>query len=226
MSTQDLCPQFAWKAFCVVVLSAVALCGRAQQNNAASVQFVADGMCCQGCAQKIAAQLYTAPGVTKVDADLPTHTVTVTFRPSPKLKLETLWRAVEKADGRPSKFVTAQGTYTLVRPEYLQLSTQLPAGEYSVIAGRELSDSSASAVIKQLSAVRNVTSVNFDAANDTFFVQTAADPLSPWTVILAVEQCGLSMESITGPYGKFSVERPAPRSAQNDSTQQQQGAVR
>ena len=105
----------------------------AAQGATERIQIVAPAMCCKGCAQKVAAQLYTAPGVSNVEADVPSHTVTVTFKPSPKLTLGGLWLAAEKADGKPSKLVTPQATYTLQRPEQLQLTEPLAPGRYWVV---------------------------------------------------------------------------------------------
>ncbi|HEX2474232.1 MAG TPA: heavy-metal-associated domain-containing protein, partial [Lacipirellulaceae bacterium] len=98
-------------------ISANDCCSAAQEHVYINVQITADDMCCQGCAQKVAAQLYAAPGVTTVATDVPNRTVKVTAKPSAKLTLERLWRAVEKGKGGPSKLVTAQATYTLIKAE-------------------------------------------------------------------------------------------------------------
>ena len=98
------------------------------QQTVFKVQIVADDMCCKGCAQKVAAQLYAAPGVTSVQADVPNRLVTVTAKPSPKLTVERLWQAVEQGKGGPSKLVTPQATYVLFRAESLPAEQRLPIG--------------------------------------------------------------------------------------------------
>ena len=213
-------------------LCSCVLAGRAnaqQQQQVAQVQIVADGMCCNGCAQKVGAQLYTAPGVSNVQADVPNHLVTVTFRPSPKLTLGGLWAATERADGKPSKLVTSQAIYTLQRPEQLRLTEPLQPGRYWVVVEKLGNEESTAKAIKQLSSIRNVKSVSCDAPNRTFFLETAStEPLSPWMLLAAVEQCGSSAQSITGPHGVFTIERPKQQAVQSTASQQsqQQGIVR
>lgn len=215
-------------ALLTLLLSAgLASAAAAQQQAPVKIQIIADGMCCQGCAQKIAAQLYAAPGVSNVEADVASHTVVVTFKPSPKLTLAGLWHATEKADGKPSKLVTSQATYLLQRPEQLKLSQPLAPGRYWVVVGNLTSTNEVQNISRQLSAVRGVKSVDFDAANRTFFVQTAnTDFLSPWSLLVAVDQSGHNTSSVTGPHGLFMVERAVERAAQANQFQQQQGGVR
>jgi copper chaperone CopZ len=198
----------------------------AAQAAAEKVQIVASGMCCKGCAQKVAAQLYAAPGVSNVEADLPSRTVTVTFKPSPKLTLSGLWQATEKADGKPTKLVTPRATYTLQRPEQLQLAQPLAPGRYWVVLNNPSSSVSIQEISKRLYSVRGVKTVSFDAPNRTFFVESAtAEPLSPWNLVAAVEQAGQNAASITGPHGVFTIEHPAETAVRTNQSQQQ-GAVR
>lgn len=199
----------------------------ANQPGTEKIQIVANGMCCNGCAQKVAAQLYTAPGVSNVEADVPSHTVTITCKPSQRLTLGGLWQATEKADGKPSKLVTSQATYTLQRPEQLQLKEPLVPGRYWVVVQKLTNNDGAEVITKRLYAVRGVKNVSLDTASRTFFVESDAnEALSPWSLMAAVEQSGHATESITGPQGIFTIERPVAKSASVYSTQQFQGAVR
>ena len=69
-------------------------------------------------------------------------------------------------------------------------------------------------ISKRLYAVRGVKNVSLDAASRTFFVESDANaPLSPWSLMAAVEQSGLATESITGPQGVFTIERSAEKAA-------------
>lgn len=199
------------------------------QQATMQAQIVADGMCCNGCAQKIAAQLYAAPGVTNVQADVPSHTLTVTFRPSPKLTFGGIWGAVERGDGKPSRLTVAQTTYTLQRPEQLKLDQPLQPGQYWVVVEKLKSDQDTALLTKQLSSIRGVKSVKFDASSKTFFVETSpTDILSPFTAQTVVSETGHSMVTITGPYGVFAVERGAQQANRSTASQQPQvqGTIR
>ena len=143
----------------------------AQQEQIAQVQIVAAGVCCNGCAQKVGAQLYTEPGVSNVQADVPNHLVTITFRPSPKLTLGRLWAATERGDGKPSKLVTSQATYTLQRPEQLQLTEPLQPGHYWVVVEKLGSEESIGKAIKNLSENRPIASVRINLV-ETLNVRT------------------------------------------------------
>jgi len=187
-------------------------------------------MCCKGCAQKVASQLYAAPGVSNVEIDLPNHTVIVTARPSPKLTLGHLWQAAEQGDGKPSKLITSQATYTLQRPEQLQLTEPLAPGRYWVVVRNLESNDGAQKIAKQLYAVRGIKTVRADIQKRVLFIESAnQDVVSPWNLASAVAQAGDSAESITGPHGVLTIE-PAPKANQSSAVRptypQTQGGVR
>lgn len=206
----------------LVVVAIVSQNAWAQQATM-QAQIVADGMCCNGCAQKIAAQLYAAPGVTNVQADVPSHTLTVTFRPSPKLTFGGIWGAVERGDGKPSRLTVAQTTYTLQRPEQLQLAQPLQPGQYWVVVEKLKGDQETAQLTKQLSSIRGVRSVKCDVPSRTFFVETSpTDILSPFTTQTVVSEAGHSMVTITGPYGVFAVERGTEQVNRSTASQQPQ----
>jgi len=184
----------------------------AQQPVYLNVQITADEMCCQGCAQKIAAQLYAAPGVTAVVADVPNRTVKVTAKPSPKLTLERLWRAVEKGKGSPSKLVTTQATYTLTRAEKLKPSERLAPGQYIVELPQLPDAAHIQKTISLLQAIPGVQDITPDASTRTLKIQSAIDkPLSEWTLIRVVKQSGQSPLLVAGPHGRLTIEYAAQR---------------
>jgi copper chaperone CopZ len=180
------------------------------QHGVWKIQIVAKDMCCKGCAQKVGAQLYTVPGVTSVAADVPGRTVTVTAKPSPKLTLERLWRAVEQGKGGPSKLVSPQGSYVLTRPENLRPEDRLPPGQYSLVF-RTLHDrDSAQRIANQLYLIRGVKNVRIDAAKHAMLIESASDSiLSPWALITAVERARVEPIAVGGPHGLLTIERPA-----------------
>jgi copper chaperone CopZ len=70
------------------------------------------GMCCAGCAKKIAKKLVQVVGVEKAEPDLATKSVKVTPRPRMVLSPKALWEAVETADEQPTKLQGPAGTFT------------------------------------------------------------------------------------------------------------------
>ncbi|HJT76950.1 MAG TPA: heavy-metal-associated domain-containing protein [Gemmataceae bacterium] len=69
-------------------------------------------MHCQGCAKKVADQLYQVRGVAAVQANVQAKTLTVTPRAQAILSPRDLWEAVEKADKRPTRLQGPSGTFT------------------------------------------------------------------------------------------------------------------
>lgn len=204
------------KTYCPVL--AVILIAAASARSAETVrpietatfQIVADGMCCNGCAKNIAAQLYAAPGVTNVQADVATHTVVVTAKPSPKLTLEKLWDAVEKGKGKPSKLTTPAAAYALTRLEELTPEERPTAGVYTVVVAELKDKTAAEKIAKNLYAIEGVQSVSFDAQQQALIVQPASGAyLSPWKLGGTVEQAQAQPLVITGPHGRFTIERLA-----------------
>jgi copper chaperone CopZ len=202
------------------LLNAVAIMSGSGQIMAANerdtfrAQFVADDMCCQGCAQKVAGQLYAAPGVTSVEADIPNRRVKVTASRTAKLTLERLWRAVEKGKGGPSKLITAEATYTLTRPSQLKPDQRLPPGRY-VVEGEQSDDQEAALnVAQRLKTVRGVQHVRVDPAESAFYIRCTSDEsVSMWTLAAIMEKAGRIPMTIAGPHGLLRVERTAVQSA-------------
>lgn len=200
------------------------------QQGVLKVQIVCNDMCCDGCAQTIAAQLYAAPGVTKVESDVPSRVITVTAKASPKLTLERLWHAAEQGKGGPSKLVGPNATYAWVRPESLKPEQRWPAGKYFVVMRTLQDKEKAQLIAEQLHSVRGVESVQIDMAQRALFIQSASDSvLSPWALLAAAERVQTDPHVIGGSYGVFIIERPADatRAASTQAGQSQsQGAVR
>lgn len=202
----------------------------ANDGSVFKVQIVDDAMCCKGCAQKIAAQLYAAPGVTGVEVDLPNRTVVVTAKPSPKLTLELLWRAVEKGQGKPSRLATATAIYTLTRPEKLMPEERPTDGKYLLVVREMNSEAATQKIADQLYAVRGVKSIGVDMAQRMLVIEPSnPEPLSPWALASAVEKAGDAPLAVSGPHGVFRIEwsaSAAPRAAVRPSVYQPQGGVR
>lgn len=203
--------------------------GQAAPNaSSATYEIVADGMCCQGCAKKVAAQLYTAPGVMNVKADVPNRLVTITAKPSPKLTLEKLWKAVEQAKGKPSQLTTSNAIYTLIGPDQLKPEEQPATGVYTVYVADMHDMQRAEKVAGQLRAIRGIESLSVDLANGALLVKPVPKiELSPWALAAAVGQAEQSPVAVTGPFGRISIEpvtQEAP-SAVLSSRQPAQGTV-
>lgn len=200
------------------------------QQAVFTVQIVADDMCCKGCAQKVAAQLYAAPGVTSVQADVPNRLVTVTAKASPKLTVERLWQAVEHGKGGPSKLVAPQATYILFRPESLPAEQRLPIGRYSLEVKSMQNKDMAQQIASQIYSLRDVQDVGVDLEQRKLFVQSKyGAALSPWALAIAAERAQGKPVAVAGPFGVLMIERSEtadPTTAAKPSYSQKQGEVR
>ncbi len=92
---------------------AVGLLGNVlQAANPAPTAITIPDMHCQGCAKKVAAQLYQVPGVAAVQADMQAKMLTVAPKSQAVLSPRLLWEAVEKAGKQPSRLQGPSGTFT------------------------------------------------------------------------------------------------------------------
>jgi copper chaperone CopZ len=193
-----------------------ALGGQLAAKEAAhiEVRVVADNMCCQGCAQKVAAQLYAAPGVTDVRTDVPQRFVKITAKPSPKLTLERLWRAVEKGKGAPSKLITAQATYTMTSREQELPSERLPVGRYVIKVAKLQQTADLQPIIASLRSMPGVQHVDADMSQQTVTIQSSSNqPLSEWALVRVVKQFGSLPVRVSGPFGSLTIEYALERGA-------------
>lgn len=194
------------------------------------VQIVDEKMCCNGCAQKVASQLYALPGVKSVEADVPNRLVTVTAQPSSKLTLDRIWHAVQQAKGQPSKLVTPRATYSLTGPENLKPEQRMPVGRYSLVVRTMDSKESAQQIAHQLYAVQGVTKVSMDLAQQALFIESADKAvLSPLALAGAVERAGHEPIAVGGPHGLLTIERQEranATAAANRNYPQTQGGIR
>lgn len=209
----------------VVILSLTSsglFTARAAAADVATYEITADEMCCGGCAKKVAAQLYTAPGVSNVKADVAGRTVTITAKPSPKLTVEKLWSAVEKGKGKPSKLVSPEATYTLTPLD--PATQQASAGVYTVVVLDLKANGMADKVGRELQTIRGVKTVILHLDQDSLVVE--AHPgvhLSPFALASAVERCGQQPSAVLGSYGQLTIE---PNAAKVSASQTTKGSVR
>lgn len=180
----------------------------------ATYEIIADGMCCQGCAKNVAAQLYAAPGVINVQTDVPTRTVTITAKPSPKLTLEKLWNAVEKAKGKPSQLATSQAVYKLTPTDQLKPDEHPAAGVYTLLVANMHDMKQVERIVAQLRPIRGIESYSVDLAQGALFVKPAPNvQLSPWALAAAVGQAEQSPVAVAGPFGRIRIEPVAQQAA-------------
>lgn len=190
--------------------------------DAVTYEITADEMCCAGCAKKVAAQLYTAPGVSNVKANVAGRTVTITAKPSPKLTMEKLWTAVEKGKGKPSKLISPAATYTLTP---LDPATQrASAGVYTVVVVDLKANGVADKVGRELQKIRGVKTVVFHLDQDALVIESHPGVLlSPFALATAVERSGQQPSAIVGSYGQLTIE---PSTAKVSARQATKGSVR
>ncbi|TWT43488.1 cation transporter [Botrimarina hoheduenensis] len=209
-------------------IASLALCALATQPAALAappqpairqVQIVDEAMCCAGCARKVSGQLYATRGVREVGVDMKSRTLTVSLpEPTPAM-LGQLWHAVEKGNGTPTKLVTAEATYTLVRPESNTADQIASTDRPLVIAIDNLHcQGCASKIAGQLYAIKGVTKVSVDRERGLLFVESSRAPqLSPWTFIEAVAKANERPLAVSGSHGELSIEwvtAAAPKSHQ------------
>ncbi len=194
----------------VVAVAAMATAGQAAPPMAGldSVQIVAEKMCCKGCARKVSGQLYAARGVREVGVAMSTHTVTVSLPRPSATALGQLWEAVEKGEGGPTKLVTAEATYSLVRAEVggeslAQPSTQPP----TIVIDNLHCKGCAKKIAAQLYAVKGVTKVSVDMERETLYVESRPNTTpSPWRLVDAVRNAKERPIAVSGPYGTLAIE--------------------
>lgn len=96
----------------VALLVVLALGTALSAANPAPTTITVPEMHCVGCAKKMATKLYEVPGVAKVQADVPTTTLTVAPKAEQPPSPRALWEAVEKAGYKPGKLIGPSGTFT------------------------------------------------------------------------------------------------------------------
>jgi copper chaperone CopZ len=185
-------------------------------------EITADEMCCAGCAKKVAAQLYTAPGVSNVNANVAERTVTVTAKPSPKLTVEKLWSAVEKGKGKPSKLISPEATYALTPLD--PATQQVSVGHYTIVVVDLKANGIAEKVGREVQTIRGVKTVVLHLDQDSLVVESHPGVhLSPFALASAVERSGQQPSAIIGSYGQLRIE---PSTAKLSARQAMKGSVR
>ncbi len=176
------------------------------------VQIVAADMCCKGCAQKTAGQLYAAPGVTAVDANLKNKTILVTVSQQKGASLEQLWQAVALGEGGPSKLTTANAIYTFASTDVSANKRSLPKGTTYVVIDNLHCKGCAKKIAAQLYTIRGVNKVSADMKQNTLIVNSEnGQDLSPWALIRAVTNAKERPVTIVGTSGQMNIQWTTPK---------------
>lgn len=213
-------------AVCVVATNAPAFAA-APRLSAGQVQITDEAMCCAGCARKVSGQLYATRGVKEVGVDMKLRTLTVSLPQPTPVMLGQLWHAVEKGNGTPTKLVTAEATYTLVRPEAdpaTEPSTtpQRVASPLTIVIDNLHCQGCAKKIAAQLYTLKGVTRVSVDMEKEMLFVETHRDvQLSPWALIDAVAKANERPVAIFGNYGELRIEWATKAKTKNHQQAQQ-----
>lgn len=168
------------------------------------VQIVAADMCCKGCVQKVSGQLYAAPGVMEVSANLENRTVLVTVSQKKGATLEQLWQAVAAGKGGPTQLATANATFTLTPAESLDKTQILPATKSHIIVENLGLEGKAQNIANQLYTTEGVVKVSVDAQQNALIV-TSQQAISPWALIAAVTKAQERPVAIVGAYGLMNI---------------------
>lgn len=184
------------------------------------VQIVAADMCCKGCVQKVSGQLYAAPGVMEVSANLENRTVVVTVSQKKGATLEQLWQAVAAGKGGPTQLTTSNATFTLTPAASLDKSQILPATKSLIIVENLSYEGRAQKIANQLYTTDGVVKVSADAPQNTLIV-TSQQAISPWALIAAVTKAQERPVAIQGAYGQLSIAWSANKSGITNQQAQQ-----
>lgn len=168
------------------------------------VQIYAADMCCKGCVQKVSGQLYAAPGVMEVSANLENRTVVVTVSQKKGATLEQLWQAVAAGKGGPTQLTTANATFTLTPAESLDKTQLLPATKSHIIVENLGFEGRAQKIANQLYTTEGVVKVSVDAQQNALIV-TSQQAISPWALIAAVARAQERPMAIVGAYGQMNI---------------------
>jgi copper chaperone CopZ len=189
----------------IICMGILGVCAQKAPAESYQVEIVAADMCCKGCVQKVAGQLYAAPGVTTVDANLENRTVVVTVSGNKRPSLEQLWQAVAAGKGGPTELRANDATFKLTPPEALDKSLRLPATTNYVIIENLNHEGRAQRIANQLYTVRGVEKVSVDTQQNALIV-TSKQPVSPWSMLGAVTAAQERPLAIIGAHGKLSID--------------------
>ncbi len=107
-------------ALCALITASLVSFAVAQQTvklPANSTVVHVEKMCCKGCAQKIAAQLYVLRGVKEVRYDLKQKVVIVVPQSQKRVSPRSIWEAVVKGKDQPIRLAGPAGTFK-AKPRY------------------------------------------------------------------------------------------------------------
>ena len=99
------------------VLVAFSLVNTARSAEPAYTTVNVKGMCCKGCVQKVASNLYVIRGVREVRCSIEKQVVFVIPQQSVDLSPRAIWEAVEKTDAQPLRLAGPHGTFA-ERPRF------------------------------------------------------------------------------------------------------------
>jgi len=210
-----------------VTMSTSLLIAATPQAGNQQVQIIADAMCCKGCAQKVAGQLYAAPGVTAVDANIENKTVVVTVSQQKGATLEQLWQAVAAGEGGPTSLTTADATFSVTQAEALAANSLPPQGTTYVVIDNLHCKGCAQKIAAQLYTIRGVSKVSADMKQNTMVINSNGQNLSPWALIGAVMGAKERPLAIVGASGRMDIAWSAPKttSAHQANSQSNNGGV-
>jgi len=204
----------------IVLVAATASVVEAANPNQ-QIQIIAEEMCCKGCAQKVAGQLYAAPGVTAVDANIENKTVVVTVSQQKGATLEQLWQAVAAGEGGPTKLTTADATFSMARPEMLAANSLPPQGTTYVVIDNLHCKGCAQKIAAQLYTIRGVSKVSADMKQNTMVIKNNGQNLSPWALIGAVMNAKERPLAVVATSGRMDIAWSAPKTMNAHQSAQQ-----
>lgn len=96
----------------IAIAFALTTAGSVSAAEPAHTTINVEKMCCKGCAQKIASQMYVVRGVKEVRINMEKRLVFVIPQPNTNVSPRAMWEAVVKGEDKPLRLAGPSGTFT------------------------------------------------------------------------------------------------------------------
>lgn len=167
-------------------------------------------MHCNGCAKKIAARLYTVPGVKSVSVDVKNKTLIVSSQNGKTLSPRQLCEAIENGDDRPVRLAGPNTMLVMEYPDDSAVSTKATQKQIEIVVEKMHCKACAQKIASKLYTVPGVQSVSVTVERKTLYVTPTPDrKLSLWALWEAVQQAENRALDIRGPTGSLKVAKLA-----------------
>ncbi len=189
----------------LLVAAVMAALGQiASATELGRIEITVSKMHCKGCAKKIAARLYTVPGVKSVSVDVKNKTLIVSSQSGKTLSPRQLCEAIENGDDRPVRVAGPNIMLVMEYPDDAAVSTQATQTQIEIVVEKMHCRACAQKIASKLYAVPGVKSVSVTVNRKTLHVTpTTGRQLSLWALWEAVQQAENRALEIRGSTGSL-----------------------